>query len=378
MSINAKLAGVDKCDCIVIGAGVVGLSVARRLALAGREVIIIESESIIGSGVSSRNSGVIHAGIYYPNDSLKARLCVTGKHQLYDFCAEHGVAHARVGKVLVATEEDQLETLQRYLQLGRLNGVDDLEWMTSQEVTALEPQVRCAAGVWSPSTGIIDVHDYMLALLGDAERAGAMLALNAPFVGARIDQSVIVEIGGRDPFTVETDLLVNCAGLNAPKLAGQMTGLPAKFVPAGYFAKGNYFYLQQKSPFHHLIYPMPSGGGLGVHSSFDLAGRCRFGPDIHWVETPDYDVDDKNLPQFYEAIRRYWPALPTGALAPDYTGIRPKLTRPGEPAADFCIQSARQHGFECLINLFGIESPGLTSSLAIADYVHELAVRSGH
>jgi len=366
---------VDKCDCIVIGAGIVGLSVARRLALAGRDVVILEAESTIGSGISSRNSGVIHAGIYYPSESLKARLCVEGKKRLYKYCVDRNITHSKIGKVLIAPDESEIPTLQDYYELGHQNNVKDLQWLDPQETKTLEPNIRCAAAIWSPSTGIIDVHDYMLALLGDAETNGAMLALKSPMTRAwLLDDSAVVEVGGDDPIRVKANLLINCAGLGAEKVARQIDGLPSKHIPTIFFAKGNYFFLKQKAPFQHLIYPLPSRGGLGVHSSYDLAGRCRFGPDIHWIDRPDYAVDEHNLDDFYKAIRRYWPSLPDNSLAPDYTGIRPKLTRPGESSADFVIQTQAQHGIKCLINLFGIESPGLTASLAIAELVHKHAL----
>ena len=378
----------------------VGLAVARALAVAGREVIVLEAADTIGSETSSRNSGVIHAGIYYPQGSLKAELCVAGKQALYDYCVSHGIEHRRIGKVLVATDQDQLEVLERYQRLAAANGVSDLERLSVADVRALEPAVECAGGLWSPSTGIIDVHDYMLALLGDAERAGAVVAFHS--LVSRVERSAeglvtVVQAlvqdshdagstrpdGGLDhpdagDLQVENThrlgcrVLVNAAGLHAQTLAGGVEGLAGEHVPTAHYAKGNYFYLSGPSPFRHLVYPMPTRGSLGVHVSFDLGGRCRFGPDIHWVDVLDYAVEADRVAAFYEAIRRYWPGLPDGSLAPDYTGIRPKLTREGEPAADFVIQTEEQHGVRGLINLFGIESPGLTSSLAIGERVAEL------
>lgn len=362
----------EHVQCIVVGAGVVGLAVARALAASGREVVLLESEPHIGSGVSSRNSGVIHAGIYYDNGSLKARVCVPGKHALYRFCEEHGVAHARVGKLVVATDPAQLPALERLRERARGNGVDDLERLTPEEVEALEPEVRCAGALLSPSTGIIDVHEYLLALQGDAEGLGAIVALGTPLVRAAVvDGGFRVETGGADPMMLRCEALVNAAGLGAQSVAAAISGLAPGTIPRLYPAKGNYFQLAGRSPFRRLIYPMPDAAWLGVHVGLDLAGRCRFGPDLHWVDTLDYDVDERQLDAFYASIRRYWPALPDGALMPDYTGIRPKLYARGEPARDFYIQCEDEHGVRGLVNLYGIESPGLTSSLAIGDYVAE-------
>ena len=361
---------MDKIDCLVVGAGVIGLAVARALAIRGREVIVLESSALIGSEISSRNSGVIHAGIYYPNASLKARFCVEGKHALYQFCAEHGVGHARVGKLLVATDESQLETLETYAQLAAGNGVDDLRPISAAETRELEPSVTCAAALLSPSTGIIDAHEYMLALQGAAEDHGALVAFNTPMIGARPSGSgFTVETGGPSPTIIGCGCLVNAAGLNAQAVAASIDGLDPAHIPPGYFAKGNYFHLTSRSPFKRLVYPMPTKGSLGVHVSFDLAGRVRFGPDIRWIDRVDYAVDEARVEAFYDAIRRYWPGLPDNSLSPDYTGIRPKLGPAGAPASDFVVQSSAEHGFGGLVNLFGIESPGLTASLAIADYV---------
>jgi L-2-hydroxyglutarate oxidase LhgO len=364
---------VERVDSIVVGAGAVGLAVARALAAAGREVVVLESEPYIGSGVSSRNSGVIHAGIYYENDSLKARVCVPGKHALYRFCEEHGVPHARTGKLVVATDRAQLPALERLRERAIGNGVDDLEFLGPDEVRALEPAVRCEGALLSPSTGIVDVHEYMLALQGDAEKHGAVIAVATPFAGADVRGGGFrVEAGGADPMTLDCAALINCAGLGAQSVAGAIRGLEAETIPPLYPAKGNYFQLSGRCPFRRLIYPMPDAAWLGVHVGLDLAGRCKFGPDLHWVDTIDYDVDSAQAEAFYASIRRYWPELPDGALQPDYTGIRPKLYRRGEAARDFYIQCADEHGVPGLINLYGIESPGLTSSLAIADLVGEL------
>lgn len=338
--------------------------------MAGREVIVLEAASAIGTEVSARNSGVIHAGIYYPKDSVKARVCVAGKRALYEFCDSHGVSYSRCGKLLVATEEDQLPALDALRVRAAGNGVTDLEPLSASEAVELEPEVRCAGAVLSPSTGIIDVHEYLLALLGDAEAHGAAVAFNTPMAGGRIeDDGVVVDIADDAGTRLKCALLVNCAGLGAQQVAACIENFPRQRIPRLHLAKGNYFALAQASPFRHLIYPMPDGAWLGVHSTLDLGGRCKFGPDNHWVDALDYDVDLSQLDNFYGAIRRYWPGLPDGALQPDYTGIRPKIYGPGEPPADFLIQGPREHGDERVINLFGIESPGLTSSLAIADEV---------
>jgi L-2-hydroxyglutarate oxidase LhgO len=361
---------VERVQCIVVGAGVIGLAVARALAARGREVVVLESETHIGTSVSSRNSGVIHAGIYYEKDSLKARFCVQGKHALYRFCEEHGVSHARIGKLIVATDAAQLPALEKLWDRARGNGVDDLEYLTPDQVTALEPAVRCAGALLSPSTGIVDAHEYMLALQGDAEKGGVVVALGTPYVRASVrGDGLRVQAGGADPMRLDCDSMVNCAGLGAQAVAGSIEGLASETIPPLHPAKGNYFQLNGACPFRRLIYPMPDAAWLGVHVGLDLAGRCKFGPDMHWVDELDYDVDEAQAPAFYASIRRYWPELPDGALQPDYTGIRPKIYAKGEAARDFYIQCADEHGVPGLINLYGIESPGLTSAIAIGDYV---------
>ena len=361
---------MDRVECIVIGAGVVGLAVARSLALRGREVIVLERHGVIGSEVSSRNSGVIHAGLYYPADSLKARACVAGKHALYEFCASHGIAHARVGKLVVATEDEQLDALDALIERARRNGVEDLVRLDPKEARELEPEVTCAGAFLSPSTGIVDVHEYMLALEGDAEANGAFVALGSPCLGgAAGDDGIRIDVGGAEPVSLVGEVVVNAAALGAQDVARSIEGLDPAHVPPLHYAKGNYFHLTGRSPFSRLVYPMPSGAWLGVHVGLDLGDRCRFGPDLHWVDTLDYDVDAAQVDEFYASIRRYYPALRDGALLPDYTGIRPKIYGPGEPAPDFVIQGAEAHGIDGLVNLFGIESPGLTSSLAIAEEV---------
>jgi len=365
---------VESVECTVVGAGAIGLAVARALALSGREVIVLEAAASVGAEISSRNSGVIHAGIYYPNGSVKARVCIAGKRALYDFCDSHGVPYRRCGKLLVATEKSQLPALESLQRLARGNGVDDLKYLGPEAANALEPEVACAGAVLSPSTGILDVHAYLLALQGDAETHGAAVAFNTKMARGHIfDRGVVLETEGEDPMQFSSRVLVNCAGLGAQRVARTLDGFPASGIPPLYLAKGNYFSLSGRSPFRHLIYPMPDGAWLGVHSTLDMGGRCRFGPDIRWVDELDYDVDVSRLDAFYAAIRRYWPGLPDGALQPDYTGIRPKLYAKGEPARDFCIQGPEDHGVPGIIHLFGIESPGLTASLAIAEEVARLA-----
>lgn len=364
---------MERVDCVVAGAGVVGLAVARALALAGKEVIVLESQPMIGSEVSSRNSGVIHAGIYYPKDSVKADVCVAGKHLLYGFCADHGVDHARIGKLIVATEEGQLPGLDELKAKAADNGVADLEHLSPAQARELEPEVTCLGALFSPSTGIIDVHEYMLALQGEAEANGAYVALNSPCLGGRIeDDGVLLNVGGDEAFEIKCERFVNSAALGAQPLARSIAGFPAEYVPPLHYAKGNYFSLTGKNPFKHLVYPMPSGTWLGVHVTVDLGRRCRFGPDFHWLSELDYDVDPGEADNFYASIRRYYPALADDALQPDYSGIRPKVTGPGETPLDFIIQGPREHGVPGIVNLFGIESPGLTSSLAIAGKVANL------
>ncbi|MCQ4264049.1 FAD-dependent oxidoreductase [Stutzerimonas stutzeri] len=361
---------MDRVDCVVVGAGVVGLAVARALALAGREVLVLEAEAAFGTATSARNSEVIHAGIYYPQGSLKGRLCVAGRRLLYDFCESHGVAHRRCGKLIVATDEAQLGALEQLQRHAQANGVDDLQRLDRSEVLALEPQVQAVAGLFSPSTGIVDSHALMLALLGDAERHGAVLALNTPVEGIAVtSEGLHVHIGGADPLELLARTVINCAGHGAPALATRTQHLSEAARPRQYFAKGSYFSQTGRTPFRHLVYPLPEPGGLGVHLTLDLGGQARFGPDVEWVDGLDYTMDESRAERFYAAIRRYWPGLPDGALQPAYTGIRPKISGPGEQAADFCIDGPAEHGIAGLVNLFGIESPGLTAALAIADEV---------
>ena len=361
---------MDSVECVVIGAGVVGLAVARALALAGREVVILEAEDAIGTHTSSRNSEVIHAGIYYPKGSLKARACVEGRRRLYQYCEEHGVPHKRCGKLIVATNEEQVFELRKIQNKAHENGVSDVVEIPAAAAIAMEPALHCVAALHSPSTGIIDSHALMLSYLGDAETAGAMLALKSPlnrvvFTGHGFEIQV-------EETKIQSKFLVNSAGLRAPSIARLITGFPSEKVPPEFYAKGNYYSLAGRAPFSRLVYPVPEPGGLGVHVTLDLAGQARFGPDVEWVERINYEVDPRRAERFYAAIRRYWPALPDGALAPGYAGIRPKISGPREAAADFVIQGPAEHGIAGLVNLFGIESPGLTASLALADDVAAL------
>ena len=360
-------------QCVVAGAGVVGLAVAREMARAGHEVLVIESGAAVGMGISSRNSEVIHAGIYYPPGSLKAQLCVEGRHRLYAYCESHGVATRRLGKLIVARDQAQLAGLQTLLERGLANGVDDLRLLDRTQALALEPALACVAALYSPSTGIVDSHGLMLALQGDAQAAGADVAFHSPLLGVRIEAGhFTLEVGGSAQMSLSCRLLINATGLHAPALARRMEGLPAQTVPDDYLCKGNYFSLAGRAPFRHLIYPAPQAAGLGTHMTLDMAGQARFGPDVEWVDHEDYRVDPVRAEVFYPAIRDYWPGLPDQSLQPAYSGIRPKISAPGEPARDFLISSEAEHGVPGLINLFGIESPGLTSCLAIATKVRHL------
>ncbi|MDM0105739.1 NAD(P)/FAD-dependent oxidoreductase [Variovorax sp. J22R24] len=363
---------MDEFDCAVIGAGVVGLAVARALALQGREVIVLEAEGAIGTGTSSRNSEVIHAGIYYPQGSLKARLCVEGKHLLYEYAGERGVPHRRCGKLIVATAEAQVAQLDGIMAKARGNGVDDMAMLTREQARAMEPQLECHAALHSPGTGIVDSHALMLSLQGDLENAGGLVALKSKVERAECGAGATVLLT-QDGTALRCNMVVNSAGLAAPALARRFQGLPADAVPPAFFAKGNYFTLAGRAPFSRLIYPVPEAAGLGVHLTLDLGGQAKFGPDVQWVASPDdLVVDPARGDGFYAEVRRYWPALPDGALISGYAGIRPKISGPGDAAADFRIEGPSTHGVPGLVNLFGIESPGLTSSLAIGRHVAEL------
>ena len=364
----------ETVDCVVIGAGVVGLAVARALALAGREVIVVESAEGIGTETSSRNSEVIHAGIYYPKGSLMAETCVAGRRLLYAYCAEHGVPHRNCGKLIVATNAQEAELLASIKGRAEANGVEGMRLLTAAEAGALEPYLQCTAALLSPATGIIDSHSYMLALQGDAEANGAMLAFFSPIERASaVGDGIELEIGGAEPMKLRARLVVNSAGLHAPELARKIEGMPADKIPTAYYAKGNYFTLAGRSPFSRLIYPVPVPGGLGVHITVDMGGQAKFGPDVEWIPGIDYTVDPHRADKFYAAVRKYWPGLKDGALQPGYAGIRPKIVPQGAPAQDFTIQGPAQHGVAGLIHLFGIESPGLTASLALAERVVRVA-----
>jgi L-2-hydroxyglutarate oxidase LhgO len=364
---------LDQVDVVVAGAGVVGLAVARALAQSGREVLVLEAAGAIGTGASSRNSEVIHAGLYYPPGTLKARLCVQGRDMLYGYCAERGVSHRRCGKLLVATSEAQTPKLQAIAAQAAANGVHDLQWLSRDQARALEPSLECVAALLSPSTGIIDSHGLMLALQGDLENAGGQVVFNTPVSSAQVTaQGLQLEMA--DGTCLLTRVFVNAAGLHAPDLARRIAGLDPRFVPTAHYAKGSYFSLAGRAPFSRLIYPMPEGGGLGVHLTLDLGGQARFGPDAEWLpsasaDTLDYTVNPARGHSFYAEVRRYWPGLQDGALLPAYSGVRPKIGGPDEVAKDFLIQGAADHGVPGLVNLFGIESPGLTSCLAIGEQV---------
>lgn len=371
------MSGAEKVDALVIGAGVVGLAVARALALAGRDVMVLEREATIGTGTSSRNSEVIHAGIYYPTGSLKAALCTQGKQALYAYCQERGVAHRRCGKLIVANTPSQLAALPAIVDKARANGVLDLRLLDARQARELEPALACLGAVHSPSTGIVDSHGLMLALQGDLEHAGGMVACHADVVHLAAARTGI-EVSALDGTRLLARTVINAAGLSACDLASRIQGLDTRHVPKPWFAKGSYFTLSGRAPFTHLIYPAPEPdkhlAGLGVHLTLDLGGQAKFGPDVQWVDrVDDLQVDPARGDAFYAEVRRYWPALPDGALQPGYAGMRPKISGPHEPAADFVIQGPRVHGVPGLANLFGIESPGLTSCLAIADRVVSLA-----
>lgn len=374
----AKAPNSPDIECLVIGAGVVGLAIGRALARAGREVIVTEAANAVGTGVSSRNSEVIHAGIYYPAGSLKARFCVEGKKALYQFCRDYGVEHKNCGKIIAATSAEQNALLGSIAQRAAANGVDDLVRLDKAELATMEPALNAVSGLLSPSTGIIDTHAYMLALQGDLEAHGGALALNSPVTGARKAGDLIaVDIGGAGATTLTTRHVIIAAGLYSPDLARRFTGLDQTSLPRAFYAKGSYFSLARRAPFTRLIYPVPEPGGLGVHLTLDMAGRARFGPDVEWldVNTPDtidYTVAPERAEKFYAAIRRYWPDLRGDELTADYSGVRPKIVPRGEPDADFTVINHAADGMPGLIGLYGIESPGLTSSLAIGDYVSKI------
>lgn len=363
---------MERLDSVVIGAGVVGLAAARALALAGREVVVLETARTIGSGTSSRNSEVIHAGIYYPTGTLKARLCVEGKVALYRYCGERGIPHHNCGKLIVATDEAQIPRLHALRAKAADNGVHDLVLLDAAAAREMEPELSCVAALWSPSSGIIDSHALMLSYLGETEERGGAIAYASPVLAGRVAaDGVELVVGGDGACTILARTVVNAAGLHAQEIARLIEGLPPDSIPPLHLAKGNYYGLAGRNPFGRLVYPIPEPGGLGVHVTIDLGGQARFGPDVEWVEEINYDVDPARADKFYAAVRRYWPGLKDGALVPGYAGIRPKLVGPGQADADFLVQGPRAHGVPGLVNLYGIESPGLTASLALGD----LAVR---
>ncbi|MDO8788494.1 MAG: NAD(P)/FAD-dependent oxidoreductase [Sulfuritalea sp.] len=367
---------MEEIECAVIGAGVIGLAVARKLAAQGREVLILEAEGAFGTGISARNSEVIHAGIHYPAGSLKARLCVAGRRLLYAYCAERGIGHRRCGKLIVATSDQQHAELGRIAAAASANGVDDLQLLSREEARALEPALECAAALLSPSTGIIDSHALMLSLLGDAERDGAVLAVNSPVLGGEIDDTgIILNIGSDtgEAMQLRARTVVNCAGLGAQGFARGLRGLDGQSVPSLHYAKGNYYALAGRAPFSRLIYPVPEAAGLGVHLTLDLGGQARFGPDVEWIDSIDYSVAPDRARAFYAQVRRYWPQLADGTLLPAYAGIRPKPHAQGHAASDFLVSGPAGHGIRGLVNLYGIESPGLTACLALADHTVDVA-----
>jgi L-2-hydroxyglutarate oxidase LhgO len=364
-----------RTEAVVVGAGVIGLSIARALAARGLEVLVLESEPGIGQGISSRNSEVIHAGLYYAPGSLKARLSVEGRRALYQYCAERGVAHRRCGKLVIATTPDEDAAITRLYERAQANGVEDIELLGAARLKALEPHVEGTSALLSRTTGIVDGHALMLRLQGDAEADGAIVQLRAPLVeGALGGGTITLRTGGAEPAEIETGLLINAAGLGAWDVSARLDGLDVKTISPRHLAKGSYYSVSQRAPFDHLVYPVPMAGGLGIHLTFDLGGEVRFGPDVEWVDHIDYDVDPKRADAFYAAIRRYWPALSDGALHPAYAGIRPRTKGPGEAPGDFVIQGPSATGHKAFIALYGIDSPGLTASLAIGDYAAGLAL----
>jgi len=368
-----KFSTTYTADCVVIGAGVVGLAVARALAAVGHETVLLERHDRVGEETSSRNSEVIHAGLYYPSGSLKTRTCVRGRTLLYAYCDQVGVPYRRCGKLIVATAASQLEQLEGIRTAAMRNGVEDIDMLSAMEAQRLEPALACAGALRSPSTGIVDSHGLMLALLADAERFGATCVFRSSVSELKlVRRGIQVRCEDASGSQIRARWLVNSAGLNAVDLARGLTGFPSNYVPQAYLAKGSYFSLARPTPFRHLVYPVPEPGGLGVHLTLDMAGRGRFGPDVQWVDTINYDVDAGRSDRFYAAIRKYWPGLPDDSLLPAYAGIRAKISGPGQAPADFRIDGPARHGIRGVINLFGIESPGLTASLAIAELVAEM------
>lgn len=356
--------------CIVIGAGVIGLAIARELQLRGIDTCLIERNTSFGMETSARNSEVIHAGIYYPQGSLKARLCVEGKHLLYDYCSANGVPHRRIGKLVVATAEHEIPILAQYRESAKANGVHDLEWMDATDIAQREPHITALKGLWSPSTGIIDSHAFMSRMLADFQKAGRIYVVTTEVTQGRITpRRIELDLIDNGPSTVTADAVINAAGHQAPLLASRIAGLAAADIPTPRYAAGHYYTLRGKTPFRHLVYPVAEKAGLGIHVTLDMAGQARFGPDVQWRESLDYRFDASSKPRFVEAIRRYWPTVQADDLVEGYVGVRPKITAHGEDARDFYIQKAGTDSSAVWINLFGMESPGLTASLAIARYV---------
>lgn len=365
---------MEAIDTLIIGAGVVGLACAAAFARAGREVIIVERETAFGTGISARNSEVIHAGLYYPPGSRKARLCVRGRHLLYEWCERHSVAHSRCGKLLVATSSAQEGKLHAIAERARANGVEGLREVPRAELARMEPALHAHHALLSPATGIVDSHGLMRSLLGEAQRHGAMLALASPVLdGEAQSDGIVLRIGGTQPSTLKARLVINAAGLDAPRLGRAIASPAATFAPTPHYARGVYFSYAGKAPFSRLIYPLPEAGGLGVHLTLDLGGQAKFGPDVEWIAAPDYTVDPARVQRFIDGIRQWWPDLDPARLQPGYAGVRPKIVGPGEPDADFRIEGPETHGTPGLIHLYGIESPGLTAALAIGEYVAQLA-----
>jgi L-2-hydroxyglutarate oxidase LhgO len=364
----------DRVECVVVGAGVVGLAVARALALAGREVLLLETESQPGTITSARNSGVIHAGLYYAPGSFKARFCVAGNRALYRYCNDRGIEHRNCGKLIVANGDEEEQVLLHLLERAHANDVEGVRLISGAEAQKLEPEIRSTAALLCPTSGILDQHPYMLALEGDFQNAGGILVCECRVESlSRLGDGFLVRTTGAAATEIEARFVVNSAGLGAVDLLSRIEGYPKARIPTMHLGRGNYFTVAERSPFKHLIYPVPHTAGLGIHATLDLGKRVRFGPDVEWIDRIDYSVNAARAPLFYEAIRRYWPRLADGALVPDYTGIRPKLHGPGQPQPDFRIESAADHGLPGLVNLLGIESPGLTSSLAIGDYAASFA-----
>ncbi len=363
----------EAVECVVVGAGVVGLAVARALALADREVLVLEQEPGIGAHTSSRNSEVIHAGLYYRKGSLRSQLFPRARNLMYAYCAERGVPHRRIGKLVVARNADEVAPLRAHMEGARAAGVDDVRWLEPAEARALEPNLQCRAAYLSPSSGIVDSHALMLAYRGDLEAAGGIVVLRSPVTGGRVTTGgFLLDVGGAEPSQITCRLLVNCAGLGAPDLARSITGIPAKTIPPTYFRRGVYFTVTGQPPFGRLIYPVHGKSGLDIHAVVDLAGRVRFGPDTEWIDRIDYSVDPARAAHFYPAVRSFWPSLPDGALQPGYAGIRPTISGPGEPTLDYQVRGVEVHGVPGLVNMFGIESPGLTASLGLGEYVAKM------